>query len=129
MSKRRHQNPREKDLTSRHLSGDLELNQDDMSSHQRFSDRNKHAQQNKIERTAAMRADSGQQAVDLESLPIGEVVQVFSRFCDVQHPTGMRRCVTRKTLSKLSETSIVVGDRVRFRDIPSRDEIGIQEAV
>jgi ribosome biogenesis GTPase / thiamine phosphate phosphatase len=56
-------------------------------------------------------------------------MQVYSRFCEVDHPTGPRLCVTRKTLSKLAATSIVVGDFVRFRDTPKLDELGRREAV
>jgi ribosome biogenesis GTPase len=126
-SPRRRRNQREKDLTSRLFSGDLD--EDRLASGQRFSDRNKHAQHSKMERTAGLRADAGVVAADIETLPIGQVVQVYSRFCDVDHPTGLRRCVTRKTLSKMSITSIVVGDRVRFRDTGSNDETGKPEAV
>ncbi len=76
-----------------------------------------------------MRAAEGMQAADAEKLPIGEVIQVYSLYCEVDHPTGQRLCVVRKTLNKLSETSIIVGDRVRFRDTEVRDEIGRLEAV
>jgi ribosome biogenesis GTPase / thiamine phosphate phosphatase len=124
----RRRKPREKDLTDRLLDdGDDET--DRLESHQRFTDRSKHAEQDKIERTSLLRAAETEEPGDVESLPIGEVVQVYSLFCQVEHPTGPRICVTRKTLSRLSETSIVVGDRVRFRDRGSRDESGRMEAV
>jgi ribosome biogenesis GTPase / thiamine phosphate phosphatase len=115
MSGRRRKPPREKDLTQRFLDDDVEA--DRLESHERFGKRSKHAQQNKIEQTAQLRVAEGQQTADIQSLPIGQVAQVYSRFCQVDHPSGPRLCVVRKTLSKLSETSIVVGDLVRFRDV------------
>ena len=127
MGRLRRKNPREKDLTSRLFAGDFD--EDEGQPPHRFSKKIKRAEQEKIERTAIIRADKEVLSGDLESLPIGEVTQVFSLFCDVESPTGMRRCVTRKTLSKISDTSIVVGDRVRFLDTERRDELGIQEAV
>ena len=127
MSGRRRKPPREKNLTQRLLDGDAET--DRLETHQRFSQRSKDAQQNKMERTALLRAAEGEQAADVDRLPIGEVIQVYSLFCQVDHPTGRRLCVVRKTLNKLSESSIVVGDRVRFRDTESRDESGLLEAV
>jgi ribosome biogenesis GTPase len=127
MGRLRRKNPREKDLTSRVFSGDYD--QDEVQTPHRFSKKIKRAQQEKIERTAILRADKEVLSGDLESLPIGEVTQVFSLFCDIDTPAGVRRCVTRKTLSKLSATSIVVGDLVRFRETGRHDESGIEEAV
>ena len=127
MSGRRRKPPRQKDLTDQLLDGDPET--DRLETHQRFSNRSRDAQQNKIERTALLRAAEGEQAADVDRLPIGEVIQVYSLFCQVDHPTGLRLCVVRKTLNKLSDTAVIVGDRVRFRDTESRDEIGRQEAV
>jgi ribosome biogenesis GTPase / thiamine phosphate phosphatase len=131
MTNRRRKAPREKDLTSRFLDGEGDghgdAETDRLESQQRFTDRSKNAQRNKMEQTALFRA--GEQAGDIDSLPIGQVVQVYSRYCEVDHPTGPRLCVTRKTLSKLAGTSIVVGDFVRFRDSPKLDELGRREAV
>jgi ribosome biogenesis GTPase / thiamine phosphate phosphatase len=127
MSGRRRKPPRQKDLTDQLLDGDPET--DRLETHQRFSNRSRDAQQNKIERTALLRAAEGEQSADVERLPIGEVIQVFSLYCQVDHPTGRRLCVVRKTLNKLSNTAVIVGDRVRFRDTEQRDEIGRQEAV
>ena len=127
MSERRHKTRREKDITSRFLSGDLD--QDRLESSQRFTPRSKNAEQNKIEQTALFRAADGEGAADIDALPIGRVIQVYSLYCVVEHETGIRLCVVRKTLSRLSETMIVVGDLVRFRDTPARDEIGRPEAV
>jgi len=62
-SPRRRRNQREKDLTSRLFSGDLD--EDRLASGQRFSDRNKHAQHSKMERTAGLRADAGVVAADI----------------------------------------------------------------
>jgi ribosome biogenesis GTPase len=127
MSQRPKKAPREKDLTSRFFSGDYDA--DSVPQQQRFTNRSKNAQQDKIERTALLRAADEDQAADLDSLPIGPVIQVYSLFCEVDHETGVRLCVVRKTLSKLSETAIVVGDLVRFRDRGTRDDAGRPEAI
>src|SRR5689334_21178878 len=95
--------PREKDITSRYLSGGLD--EDRVEQQQRFSDRNKHAQANKILRTAAMRVSDDQGAAgDVSVLPVGEVVQVYSRFIDVRHDGQTYLCTVRKTLNKTSGT-------------------------
>jgi len=128
MNNRRRKPPREKDLTSRYLDDDTET--DRVESQQRFNEKSKNAQQHKMEETALMRAaEQLQDPTDLESLPIGQVIQVYSLFCQVDHPTGQRLCVVRKTMASLSVTSIVVGDLVRFRDSGTRDESGRFEAV
>jgi ribosome biogenesis GTPase len=93
-----------------------EVDEEKVPHHQRFGDRSKNSQHRKMERTGALRAAEGAVADDIQSLPIGEVLQVYSLFCQVGHPSGKRLCVVRKTLAKLSETAIVVGDLVRFRD-------------
>ena len=130
MSGRRRKESREKDLTQRYLTGDFD--EDRLASgHQRFSSRSKHAQQEKIERTALLRAAEESAAGDIEALPVGQVIQVYSLFCDVLHDEDGKiyLCVVRKTLTKLAETGIVVGDHVRFRATGSVDEQGRPEAV
>ena len=107
--------PREKDLTSRFLSGGMD--EDRVETQQRFSSRNKNAQQDKMLKTFLMRAEAEAADVDVEALPTGEVVQVFSLFCEVEHGGRTYLCVVRKTLTKVSDTALVVGDRVRFRII------------
>jgi len=123
---RRHKPPREKDLTGRFFSGEFE--EDNIQSHQHFTARNKNAQQNKIERTALLRL-AEQPVENLDALPVGQVVQVFSLFYQVEHTSGPRLCVMRKTLSKLSDTGIVTGDWVNFRDTGVVDESGRPAAV
>ncbi len=120
MSQRRRRAPREKDLTSRYLSGGLD--EDRVEQQQRFTPRSKAAEQNKILKTAMMRAAEEQIAGDVESLPVGEVVQVFSLYSEVEYEGSAYLSVVRKTLTKISDTSIVVGDRVRFRIVESTDE-------
>lgn len=119
--------PREKDLTSRFLSGGYD--EDRIEQEQKFSKRAKFAVQNKLERTAAMRAADDDCERDINHLPIGEVVQVYSLFSDVEFEGRMHLCVVRKTLAKASETFVVVGDRVRFRTTGSTDEQGRPEGV
>jgi len=122
---KRRRKPREKDLTGKLLSGELD---DEMESQQRFSARSKHAQANKILETALLRAEE-QSDIDVESLPVGQVVQVYSLFSEVASGGRTFLCVTRKTLQKRSDTAILVGDRVRIRDLNLLDEQGRPQAV
>ena len=132
MSARRRKKTREQDVTGRYLAGDMD--EDAVEHEQRFSDRNKNAQQEKILKTAALRAAAEATAsaigeTDLESLRIGQVIQVYSLFCEVIHEGELWLCTTRKTLNKISKTQIVVGDRVRFRESGTTDDLGRPEAV
>jgi len=132
MSARRRKKTREQDVTGRYLAGDMD--EDAVEHAQRFSDRNKNAQQDKILKTAAKRAAAEATAsaagiTDLESLPVGQVIQVYSLFCEVTHDGTLWLCTTRKTVNKISKTQIVVGDRVRFRASGTTDELGRPEAV
>jgi len=119
-------NPRDKDLTSRYLSGAIE--EDRLDAVERFSGRDASAQQRKMEQTSLLRL--AEEAVDtnFDQLPIGQVIQVYSLFVDVQFEGIDWLCVVRKTLSKLYERPIV-GDLVRFRDTGMKDERGRPEAV
>lgn len=120
--------PREKDLTSRYLSGGLD--EDRIDSSQRFTDRNKHAQANKTLKTAAMRKEAGNAAeIDIETLPLGRVVQVYSLYCDVKAADAIYLCTIRKTLNKVSDYATVVGDFVRFRASGRNSERGQPEGV
>jgi ribosome biogenesis GTPase len=111
--------PRHKDQTDDLLSGAMD--EDRIERRQRFSSRSKHAQQDKMVRTALMRAEEQADEPDLQTLPVGTVVQVFSVYSEVVHDGTTYLCVVRKTLSKLMETNQVVGDRVRFREIDERE--------
>jgi ribosome biogenesis GTPase len=123
--------PREKDLTSRYFSGSLDedLDTDRVEQKQRFTDRNADAEQNKIMRTSLMRAANEAFSGDLDSLPLGEVIQVHSLFSHVLHEGVDYLCVVRKTLGKISDTAMVVGDRVRFRATGITHDTGKPEAV
>jgi ribosome biogenesis GTPase len=118
---------REKDLTARYLSGNLD--EDRVESQQRFTRRNADAQQNRILKTSLLRAADEGFAGELESLAVGEVTQVHSLFSDVQVGDLSYLCVVRKTLSKISDTAVVVGDRVRIRSTGVTHENGQPEAV
>jgi ribosome biogenesis GTPase len=50
------------------------------------------------------------------------VIQVFSLYSEVEHDGTAYLAVIRKTLSKISDTSIVVGDRVRFRPVVEAED-------
>jgi ribosome small subunit-dependent GTPase A len=126
---------REKDMTDWYMSGNLD--EDRIESQQRFSNRNKNAQQDKIIKTALLRAEEEAATPDIELLPVGQVVQVFSLYSEVvplpatPSTPGSERsadagsssspqtvlAVIRKTLAKLADTQTVVGDRVRFRQV------------
>jgi len=119
--------PGKTELTDRFLSGELETD-DEAESRQRFSARSKNAQQNKILETALLRAQE-QADGNVELLPVGEVIQVFSLYSEVREGGTTYLCVVRKTLTKLAESAIVVGDRVRLRDLGLIDEQGRPQAV
>jgi ribosome biogenesis GTPase len=121
-SRRRKKGPREKDLTSRYMSGGMD--EDRVEQQERFTPRSKNAEQNKILKTAMMRAAEEEAAGDVETLPVGEVIQVFSLYSEVKHEGTPYLAVVRKTLSKISDTSIVVGDCVRFRPVVEAQDAG-----
>jgi ribosome biogenesis GTPase / thiamine phosphate phosphatase len=121
--------PRDRDMTDRYLSDDVG---DDFAheTRQTFSARSgDKAQQRKIERTALLRAAEEAAAGDVESLPVAQVTQVYSLYCDVEREGVTYLCVVRKTLQKLLETAIVVGDFVKLRETGISDEQGRPEAV
>ncbi len=127
MTNRRRKASREKDLTSRYLRGDFE--EDRVEHRQIFSQRSKEAQQNKILRTAILRAEEEAAVPDIETLPIGQVVQVYSLYSQIEHNDKTYLCVVRKTLTKVTDKPIIVGDRVRFRPTGITTEAGQEEAV
>ena len=127
-AKRKKKQFEHEDLANQFRQGDFE--QEDAQTEQRFTDRSKNAEQEKILRTAAMRAAAEEiSGSEIESLRVGQVLQVYSLFCEVQHEGMTYLCVTRKTLQKLADTAIVVGDRVRFRESGTKDDLGRPEAV
>src|SRR5690242_5832747 len=107
--------PREKDMTSRYVAGDLD--DDRLDNVQRFNERSRRGQQNKTVRTSLMRAAEESGPGDMHALPQGIVTQVYSLFCTVEHEGTIWRCLVRKTLNKVVGGDIVVGDEVRFRDM------------
>jgi ribosome biogenesis GTPase len=127
MSGKRRKNAREKDMTRRFANGDFD--EDRVEQQQRFSERSKGAEQSKILRTAMLRVDEQTDIQDLERLPVGQVTQVYSLFSEVEHEGQTHLCVIRKTLARVSELRLVVGDYVRFRDGGAVDEQGRPEAV
>ena len=134
----RRKKPRENDLAERYRAGDFdkqEMFEEDEDQSERFSNRNKNAQQDKIEKTAVLRATLLAAAEianpgEVETLPVGQVTQVYSLFCDVEAEAGQSYlCVTRKTFNKLADTQLVVGDRVRYRDTGITNESGRRQGV
>src|SRR3954463_779191 len=131
----RRRKPRDKgdeNLADRYRDGEFDadrLYEREDEPGQRFSSRNKNAQQDKMLRTAMLRAEEQVDLSDLESLPIGQVTQVYSRFCEAEYLEQTYLCVVRKTLTKLADTQLVVGDRVRLRDTGAKDDAGRPEAV
>lgn len=119
--------PREKDITSRYLGGGMDM--DRMDQQERFGDKSKHFQQRKTQRTAVTRAAEESVGGDVDTLPIGDIIQVHSRYCYVQFEDKVWLCNVRRTLTKVSEGFVLVGDRVRFRDGGTFDEQGRPEAI
>jgi ribosome biogenesis GTPase / thiamine phosphate phosphatase len=113
--KRRKNNHQSKDPTEDYLSG--KLDDDRVGGRQQFNRRSKFNQQMKTERTTRRRVEDD--AGDIDQLPVGRVIQVFSLFCEVEWDGTSRLCVVRKTLHRVSDTSVVVGDRVRVRTGPT----------
>ena len=129
MPKRR---PRTKDF--RHAlqehAGSEAAHDDATADRQKFGKRSKFQQTNKTLKTAAGRMEDAERTAERRKLPIGEVVQVYSLFVDVQPQddavagaarertgSGMFLCTARRTMRKLIEQElgeIVVGDLVRF---------------
>lgn len=119
---------REKDLTRRFMSG--RLDEDRVDSQQRFGERSRQFQHRKMQRTAVLRAAAEEETpTDLESLPVGQAIQVHSLFIEVECGGEILLCVVRKTMAKLERGWVVVGDRVRFRPTGMTDEQGRPEAV
>jgi ribosome biogenesis GTPase len=133
--------PNQSDL-SRAMDVDLDAESDDagadhaaLDGRQQFNKRSKFNQQMKTARTAAMRLADADVSGDIDALPVGQVVQVHSLFCDVEMPGEagplagrLKQCVIRKTLQKVSDTRVVVGDRVRVRLVETA-EPGAPEGV
>jgi ribosome biogenesis GTPase len=120
-------NAREKDITARYLGGGMDMDRVDQQ--QRFGDKSKHYQQRKTERTAVTRAAEESIGGDVDALPVGDIIQVHSRYCEVQHGKTIWLCNVRRTLTKVSEGFVLVGDRVHFRDGGTFDEQGRPEAI
>jgi ribosome biogenesis GTPase len=105
--------PRKKQQTHELLSG--EGGDEEDAFRRQFGNRERGVARQKMAQTALLRAGSPA-AEEIDGLPIGQVTQVFSRYCQVRDGSGDRLCVVRKTVTKLADTRIVVGDLVRFRD-------------
>jgi ribosome biogenesis GTPase len=112
---------RSKDLTERFRSGNLD--EDRLDAQQRFNRRSRHHQSNKTARTASARQAEADASGDLDALPEGLVTQVHSVYIEVRSAGRTWLCVVRKTLTRTSETRVIVGDRVRFREVPRGDAL------
>jgi ribosome biogenesis GTPase / thiamine phosphate phosphatase len=124
--RQKRKNPRDKDLTSQYLRGAMD--EDALDAKEDYSGRDASAQKKKMEQTAQLREAEEITTPDVEKLPVGDVVQVYSLFADVVHEGTTWLCVIRKTMQKLGQPPIV-GDRVRFRDTGMKDDKGRPEAV
>lgn len=112
-------------ITDDYLAGRFDA--DNIEGGERFGLRSKFHQINKTTRTAQQREQD--MVGDIDSLPVGRVVQVFSRFSEVLADGAKRLCVVRRTLGKTRDTFVVVGDFVRFRDEPQLDSNGQRQGV
>ena len=113
--------PRQKNLTERYMTGDFD--EDRVEQQEQFKARNKTLQSDKMAKTAELRAEE-QSDADVDTLPIGQVIQVYSLFSEVEFEGKTYLCVVRRTLTRLAHTFVVVGDLVRFRDQTIRDAAG-----
>ncbi len=121
MKRRPKKTSRQKDMTQDYLSGAVD--EDRVEQQQRFSPRNKNAQREKMLRTALMRAEEQLRDMDdIEALPVGTVLQVYSLYSEVEYGGTKYLAVVRKTLSKVSDTQLVVGDQVRLRPVESEPD-------
>jgi len=127
MKRRPKKHTRQKDMTPDYLSDSVD--EDRVEKQQRFSSRNKYLQRDKTIRTALMRAEEQLgDAGDVDALPVGTVTQVYSLYSEVQQGETTYLAVVRKTMSKVSPTQLVVGDKVRIRAVESESE-GSPQAV
>src|SRR5262249_28643349 len=92
---------KESNLTEKYLSG--ELDEVDIDAQERFGARSKHFEAGKILKTALLRAEQ-QSDGEVQSLPLGDIIQVFSLYSDVEVSGKLYQCVVRKTLSKLADS-------------------------
>lgn len=115
--------PREKDFTRRFLAGDHDA--DDLTPVERLDGKLKHLRQRKLLETAELRSEHA----DLDQLPRGQVRQVFSLYTDVNLGGHSVLCTLRKTLTRLRREPAVVGDFVRVRPLPKRDDDSPLEGV
>jgi ribosome biogenesis GTPase / thiamine phosphate phosphatase len=118
---------RSTDVTEDFLSGQLDDARLDRA--QRFGNRSKHNQRMKTQRTADRRA--ADETGDVGALPLGRVVQVFSRYSEVDFADGTpkRLCELRRTLTRATGLYVVVGDRVRVRLAERRQADGPDEGI
>lgn len=114
--------PRVKDLADQFKSGAFD--EDAVEERETFNANNKHKQTQQIVKTALMRAEQ-QQVIDPATLTDGEVVQVFSLFCEVMVGEHIFLCVVRKTLRERSDTQVIVGDFVRFTKTEVKTDAGV----
>jgi len=131
MSKRR-QRVNATEMTRQYLAG--EINDHDSSHKETFSRRSKFNQQNKTQRTAAMRGLNSELAADQLTLPRARVRQVHSQYCEVElidtdRATLRLQAIVKKTLQRVSDTRVVVGDIVRVRDVLNPDAGGTQVVI
>lgn len=122
MQGRKKKSSREKDLTRAYQTGAFD--EDRVDAEQRFSDKSKHFQRDKTIRTQEGRPDA-----EIDALPLGEVVQVHSLFSEVLHNGRFYRCTQRKTLARVSDTQLVVGDLVKFDIAVERNDVSQYEGV
>ncbi len=115
LSFKRKKSNRDSDLTRAYNDGEFDEDRED--SHERFGSKSKHFQHHKTIRTQEARSN-----INLDVLPVGEVIQVHSLFSEVLYEGKIYLCTQRKTLAKISRTQIVVGDFVRFAISPERND-------
>ncbi len=112
----------DKDLIRAYETGAFD--DDRLDSVERFSDKSKHFQRDKTIKTQNARPDE-----QVDAMPRGEVITVHSLFSEVLSDGQIYRCTQRKTLAKVSDTQLVVGDFVRFEIARERNDVSAFEGV
>jgi ribosome biogenesis GTPase len=76
-----------------------------------------------------MRQNERETAPDIDQLPVGQVLQIFSLYCVVRLESTEFLCTIRKTLNQTTDGGVIVGDFVRFRPSATIHESGQLEGV
>src|SRR5258707_7393479 len=95
------------------------MDEDRVEQGERFGDRSRNSQQRKTEKTAILRAAEETVGGDIDALPVGDVIRVYSLFCEVESAGRIWFCVVRRTLTKVAAGFLVLSDKARISHVRS----------